>query len=155
MISRISLVAARLATVCSHECCAVTRAARSKEAPLPSDTELRASFSRAAGWILTNSGRLLDDDNSMLWLFVRDTGRLVNDERLLTLASQYQSKYTNGTVAQFFFDSGGSERVRGVPIEFPDNWPDYDRLFVYGATCNASVRADPAVLALLDPSLWN
>jgi hypothetical protein len=124
----------------------------SKEAPFPTDAELRASYSRAAGWIFTNSSRLLDDDNSMLWLFLRDTGRVANDQRLLTLASEYQSKYTNGTIAQFFFGSGGSEHLREVHIDFPDNWPDYDRLFVYGATCNVSARADPAVLALLDPS---
>jgi len=124
----------------------------STDAPFPTDAELRSSLSRASGWLFANSARLLDDNNPMLWLFVRETGRLTDDQHLLTLASEYQSKYTAGTLAQFFFDPSGSDRIRDQYLDFPDNLPDYNRLFVYGATCNVSARGDPAVLALLDPS---
>jgi hypothetical protein len=32
------------------------------------------------------------------------------------------------------------------------DWEDYQRLFVYGATCNLPLRSDPEVAALLSPS---
>jgi hypothetical protein len=68
------------------------------------------------------------------------------------MASEYQTRYAKGTLSQFFFDPCGSEQLAGRRLTFPDNWADYQRLFVYGATCNNSVREDPAVLALLTPS---
>jgi hypothetical protein len=41
----------------------------------PTDAKLRSSFSRASLWTVDNGKRLLDEDNSMLWLFVREAGR--------------------------------------------------------------------------------
>jgi hypothetical protein len=82
------------------------------DVPFPTDAELRSSFSRATAWTVDNGKRLLDEDNPMLWLFVREAGRLSGDPRLLELASTYQSRHIIGTVSQFFFDPTDTERVR-------------------------------------------
>jgi hypothetical protein len=124
----------------------------SRDVPPPTEAELRAHLERATGWIFANSDRVSKDNNPMLWLFLRDAARLSNDARLSAMASEYQTRYVKGTLSQFFFDPGGSEQLAGRRITFPDNWADYQRLFVYGATCNNSVREDPAVLALLSHS---
>jgi hypothetical protein len=124
----------------------------SRDVPPPTQAELRAHLQRATSWIFANSVRVSNDNNPMLWLFLRDAARLTGDVRLSDMASEYQTRYVKGTLSQFFFDPGGSEQLAGRRITFPDNWADYQRLFVYGATCNNSVREDPAVLALLTPS---
>jgi len=123
-----------------------------RDAPFPTDAELRLSLSRAAAWVLNNRNSISNENNPMLWLFVRDAGRLSNDPRLASLAEQYQARYTRGTISQFFFDAAGIDRVRDVEVDLPDSWQGYQRLFVYGATCNLSMRSDPQVLTLLSPS---
>jgi hypothetical protein len=124
----------------------------SRDVPFPTDTELRSSFSRAGAWVLSNRDSVLSENNSMLWLFVREAGRLSNDPRLASLAEQFQARYTRGTLSQLFFDASGIDRVRDMEIDLSDSWQGYQRLFVYGATCNRSMRSDPQVQALLSPS---
>jgi hypothetical protein len=123
-----------------------------RDVPPPSEAELRDHLKRAVGWIFANRARVSSEDNPMLWVFVREAGRLTDDAELLALANEYQTRYVKGTIAQFFFDPSGSERFAGKMIVFPDNWVDYQRLFAYGATCNNSAREDPGVLTLLSPS---
>lgn len=122
------------------------------DVPSPSESELRSSFSRAAAWVIQHRDRNLNDDNAMLWLFVREAGRLSAEPNLSMLAEEYQSKHANGPpwLWHFVFDPRGSELLQAYELRLPD-LPDYNRLFIYGATCNGSLREDPGVLALLDP----
>lgn len=124
----------------------------SRDVPPPTQAELRAHLERATGWIFANSVRVSNDNNPMLWLFLRNAAQLTGDAQLSGMVSEYQTRYLKGTLSQFFFDPSGSEQLAGRRINFPDNWADYQRLFVYGATCNNSVREDPAVLSLLTRS---
>jgi hypothetical protein len=124
----------------------------SAEVAAPSPAELRASFDRASAWIERNRDAVLHENNSMLWLFVRNAAQLSKDQRLGALAGEYQARSANGTIAQFFFDSTGSDRIRGASLALSDDWQGYQRLFVYGATCNVPLRFDPQVAALLAPS---
>jgi hypothetical protein len=118
----------------------------------PSDAQLRSSRERAAAWILHNHAAVLNENNSMLWLFVREAARLSADEQLQSLATEYQSRSTAGTIAQYFFDSTDLSRTREASIILGNDWQGYQRLFVYGATCNVPLRTDPEVLELLSPS---
>jgi hypothetical protein len=124
----------------------------SAEVAFPTQTQLRSSFNQASAWIVQNREAVLRDNNSMLWLFVREAGRLANDARLESLANEYQAQSTQGTITQFFFDSAGVEHVRGANLALSDDWQAYQRLFVYGATCNSPLRFDPEVVAMLSPS---
>ena len=124
----------------------------SRDVPPPSEAELREHFERAAGWMFANEQRISTENNPMLWVFINEAGKLTGNARLLAMASAYQQHYTNGTLSQFFFDSSGSEKVAGERIGFPSFWADYQRLLVYGSTCNNSAREDPQVLALLATS---
>jgi hypothetical protein len=126
--------------------------ANSVDVPAPTDAELRSSLARAAAWVVANRSSLLRENNAMLWLFVREAGRLSNDSQLTSLASQYQAESTDHTVSRFFFDASGIERMRESTILLSSDWEDYQRLFVYGATCNLPLRSDPEVAALLSPS---
>jgi hypothetical protein len=126
--------------------------ANSVEVPAPTDAELRSSLARAAAWVVANRDSVSRENNPMLWLFVREAGRLSNDSRLTSLASQYQAQWTGHTVSRFFFDSSGIEQMRESTILLPGDWQDYQRLFAYGATCNLPLRSDPDVIALLSPS---
>ena len=123
----------------------------SVDAPPPSESELRERLSRARHWIYANSESLLNDDNAVLWLFVRDAGRTTGDLKLLDLASEFQVRRVNGTLMQYLFDPDGSEQIAGQQVAFDHTMDDYKRLFVYGATCNGSAREDAQVQALLDP----
>jgi hypothetical protein len=124
----------------------------STDVPFPNDTELRASLSRARQWIIQNRDSVLHENNAMLWLFVRNSGRLSKDPLLDSLASEYQAQSTEGTISQFFFDSTGIDRARNALIGLSDDWQAYQRLFVYGATCNVPLRSDPDVAGLLEVS---
>lgn len=124
----------------------------SLDVPPASAAEIHDRLTRTEAWILSNQNRLLDEHNVMLWLFVRDAGRVTHDQRLLALASEFQTRQTNGTLLQYFFDPNGSEQLAGQNIEFNAVWQDYQRLILYGATCNASARQDSEVLALLSPT---
>lgn len=126
--------------------------ANSANVPFPSDTELRSGFARASAWVLGNRQPILNENNAMLWFFTREAGRISGERQLVALAREYQSKNTDHSLWRFIFDSSGNERLAGEYINFPDYIPDYNRLFIYGATCNTSAREDPAVLALLSPS---
>jgi hypothetical protein len=127
----------------------------SADVPPPSQTELREHFERAAGWMFANAPRISTENNPMLWVFIDRAGKLTDNARILAMASAYQQRYTNGTLSQFFFDPNGSENVAGRRLTFPAYWADYQRLFVYGTTCNNSAREDPQVMALLDASGCN
>ena len=124
----------------------------SQDVPPPTEAELREHLGHATGWIFTNRARVSTENNAMLWLFIREAGRLSGDVQLSGMASEYQTRYAKGTLSQFFFDPSGSEQLASRRIFFTNDWGDYQRLFVYGATCNNSVREDPGVQALLTPS---
>src|SRR5262249_28334837 len=124
----------------------------SRNTTFPPDTELRASLSRASDWVLQHRDQVLSEDNAMLWLFIREGAKVSGDQRLLDLAQTYQSRHTDGSLWHYIFDSSERQQVAGKYIDFPDGIPDYNRLFIYGATCNASLREDPAVIALLNPA---
>lgn len=124
----------------------------SRDMPMPSDTELRASFSRASAWILGNRERVLEENNPMLWLFVRDAALLQSEQGLVALAREYQSRHTDHTLTHYLFDPTGSDQVRYVNITLADDVSDYNRLFLYGATCNEGLRDDPMVRSLLTPA---
>jgi hypothetical protein len=124
----------------------------SAEVAAPTPAQVRASFERASAWIERNRDAILRENNSMLWLFVREAGRLSGDPQLAALASEYQAQSTRGTISQFFFDPTGSEQIRGARIELSDDWQGYQRLFVYGATCNVTLHFDPDVVEMLSPS---
>ena len=124
----------------------------SQDVPPPTEAELREHLGQATGWIFANRARVSTENNAMLWLFIREAGRLSGDVQLSAMASEYQTRYTKGTLSQFFFDPSGSEQLASRRIFFTNDWGDYQRLFVYGATCNNSVREDPGVQALLTPS---
>jgi len=120
--------------------------------PFPTDSEVRSSFSRASAWILRNRERILSDDNAMLWLFVREAGRLSANTDLAALAGEYQARHKDGStwLWQYIFDPSGSELLQGYDLRLTD-LPDYNRLFIYGVTCNSSLREDPDVSNLLEP----
>jgi hypothetical protein len=124
----------------------------SRAVPPPSEAELREHFERAASWMFTHAPGIATENNPMLWVFIDEAGKLTGNAQLLEMATAYQQHYTNGTLSQFFFDPRDSEKVAGQQIHLPYYWADYQRLFVYGSTCNDSVREDPEVLALLTPS---
>ena len=124
----------------------------SAPADFPTDAQLRSSFDRSAAWIFQNRDAVLHENNSMLWLFVREAGRLSGDPQLTALAGEFQAQSTNNTVARYFFDPIGSERIRETDLALSEDWQGYQRLFVYGATCNIPLRFDPEVTALLGPT---
>jgi len=124
----------------------------SRSVPLPADADIRSSVSRASAWMLAHREQLLNEDNPMLWLFVRDAARTSDDAGLLALAREYQSRHTDNSIWRYLFDPSGREQIARLAIRFPDDIPDYNRLFIYGATCNESVRWDPVVLALQSPA---
>jgi hypothetical protein len=124
----------------------------SRDMPMPSDAELRASFTRASAWVLGNRERLLAENNPMLWLFVRQAGNLSGEQRMLALARDYQSGHTDGSLWRFLFDPSERDRVRNAIIVLPEELPDYNHLFLYGATCNTMLREDPEVHSLFSPS---
>src|ERR1700730_4462384 len=98
--------------------------ANSVDVPAPTDAELRSSLARAAAWVVANRSSLLRENNAMLWLFVREAGRLSNDSQLTSLAGQYQAESTDHTVSRFFFDSSGIERMRESTILLSSDWQD-------------------------------
>jgi hypothetical protein len=129
--------------------------ANSRDVPLPAEAELREHFNRALEWMFANASHISTEDNPMLWLFIREAGRLTGNDRIVVMAADYQDHYLKGTLSQYFFNPNGSEQLMGKQITFTANSADYQRLFAYGATCNRSIREDPQVLALLSPTGCN
>lgn len=117
----------------------------------PSATTLRTHFKRATEWMIANREHISTENNPMLWVFISEAGRLTGNAPILAMAAEFRDRYIKGTVSQYFFDSSGSAQMAGQLVILPSDWEDYQRLFVYGATCNSSVREDPQVLALLSP----
>jgi hypothetical protein len=126
--------------------------ANSRNVPMPSDAELRAGFAQASGWILRNKQSLLEENNAMLWLFVREAARVSGEEPLAALARDYQSRYLDRSLWRFVFDSSDRDRVRYTNVALGEDLPDYNRLILYGATCNVMLGDDPLVHSLLAPA---
>lgn len=124
----------------------------SREVPPPASSELKDRFEHAAAWILERRDQVLADDTPMLWLFVREAGRLSGDSRLLGLAAEYQARHSGVWAWAFLFNARGGAHPLDPPLSVPQSLPGYQRLLLYGATCSATEREDPEVLALLTPS---
>ena len=86
----------------------------------------------------------------MLWYFVYEAGRVSRDERLSALVREYLARQPDTSLWRYLFNP--DERSADMLIDFPDTFPNYNRLFIYGATCSPTARADPAVIELLEPS---
>ena len=149
-ILRAGVLAAGLLSLSALAFVAICEYRNSRDQTFPTDAEVRSSWARAAIWILSHREQVMNDDNAMLWLFVREAGRASGDERLSSLFGEYLAKQPDTSIWRYVFDP--DERGAALLIDFPDSFPDYNRFFVYGATCNATARADPAVVALLEPS---
>ena len=138
--------------VAALACLGYSEHENSTEVAASTRAQLRASLGRASAWIDHNRSAVLHENNFMLWLFVREAARLAGDPQLGSLADEYRAASTNGTIAQFVFDSTGVEALRGANLALSDDWQGYQRLFVYGATCNIPLRFDPEVLEMMSPS---
>jgi len=129
---------------CEHE--------NSAEAASLTPAEARASFNRASAWIQRNREAALRENNPMLWLFVREAGRLAADPELTSLASVYQEQSTRDNLSRFFFDSSGLEQMRSRRLDLSGWGAAYQVLFAYGITCNSPLRFDPQVESMLSPA---
>lgn len=141
-----------VAGVAALACLGYSEHENSTEVAAPTRAQLRASLEQASTWIDHNRSALLHENNFMLWLFVRDAARLADDAQLGSLTDEYRAASINGTIAQFAFDSTGVEAVRGANLALSDDWQAYQRLFVYGATCNIPLRFDPQVIEMMSLS---
>ena len=124
----------------------------SAQAPALTPAEARASFNRASAWIQRNREAVLRENNPMLWLFVREAGRLAADPELTSLAGVYQEQSTRDNLSRFFFDSSGLGQMRSRRLDLSGWDAAYQVLFAYGITCNSPLRFDPQVESMLSPA---
>jgi hypothetical protein len=121
------------------------------EAVPPTAAEVHASFDAATAWIMQRRSQVLSENNAMLWLFVRQASRLAANEPLAALATRFENESARGTVNQFLFEPAIDARTRDLPIQLDDSWAAYQRLFIYGSTCNTGLSFDPQVQSELSP----
>ncbi len=83
-----------------------------------------------------------------------NAGRFAPIRRLMltALAQEYLSAHALSWEWHAVFDSRAGELLRTRTLVAPPGYPSYQRLLIYGASCNESLRDDPEVIGLLEAS---
>jgi hypothetical protein len=104
--------------------------------------EIRQSRERAVSWLLKNREAVLNENNSILWWMIRESGLLTDDERLKKLSDEYIARLAEMTRNKspwlYFFDESISIPVTAEQLA---HLPDYNRHFLYGLTCSEELAA--------------
>lgn len=105
----------------------------------PTESELRVSYEKSIGWMLTHRTQILASSNTMLWWMVMRSAELTRDPRLHSLFAEYKERQMDhdriGVWRHWF------SRHSPTPVIFTDiaHYPDYNLFFVYAAACDAEL----------------
>ena len=119
------------------------------EVPFPSQVEIEQSQLKAIGWIKAHESEVLDTENAALWWMLRDSAALTGNAYLVGLYAKYYERYLahnprNGW--HYLFDK---ESDVWLPISELAQLPDYNQFFLYGLSCDSSLRKQSQVAKLL------
>jgi hypothetical protein len=121
-----------------------------RSAPPYEVIRLEKSLDSAIRWIENNEEHL--SDNSILWWMIRESGRLTGRSKLIEFSNGYEASYfdakpENGWALLF------RPQYRGLPVSPEAVAPleDYQKLFIYGLTCDAKLGRLDSVRDQFDP----
>jgi hypothetical protein len=106
----------------------------------PSRSSISASLEKGITWLVNNREMILDQNNPMLWWFVKESADITHDERLSVLFSDYKKRYLDPYPRnswRLIFDNKSD-----VPISVwqLDELPDYNLYLIYGASCSRELE---------------
>jgi hypothetical protein len=113
---------------------------------------LEQSLELAIGWLERNKGQL--GDNSVLWWMIKESGRLTGRIQLTEMSKHYETEALDanpedGWVMMFFRPHYLRQPINPealIPLH------DYQKLFVYGLSCDADLGQLDVIRDQLDPS---
>lgn len=120
------------------------------EVSFPSQVEIEQSQLKAINWIKSHESEVLDTVNPVLWWMLRDSAALSGNTYLASLYAKYYERYlarNPKNVWHHLFD--GDSQVWLSVFEL-DQLPGYNQLFLYGLSCDPSLRKQSQVIELLD-----
>jgi hypothetical protein len=117
----------------------------------PDHGQLEAARERSIQWLISNREKILEDNNSMLWLMVQEAADISGDERLQGLFASYRQRHIetnpNSLWRPLFYPK------TWVPVRYQDiaRFPDYNQYFIYAITCDRDLAKVPAIAAQNTP----
>jgi hypothetical protein len=119
------------------------------EVPFPSQVEIEQSQLKAIDWIKAHESEVLDTANPALWWMLRDSAALSGNTYLASLYVKYYERYLAHNPTNewhHLFDQESDVWIRMYSL---DQLPDYNLLFLYGLSCDPSLRKQSQVAKLL------
>ena len=119
------------------------------EVPFPSQGEIEQSQQKAIDWIKAHESEVLDTENAVLWWMLRDSAVLSGNTYLASLYTKYYERYLAPNPTNAWHHLFDQESNVWIPMFKLDQLPDYNLLFLYGLSCDLSLRSEPQVARLL------
>jgi len=113
---------------------------------------LNTSLENGIQWLTDHQGKILGENNPMLWFMVQQAGNITGDTRLKTLFSDYSQRYLdkhhNNVWRPLYYPN------TWVPVRFEDiaSFPYYNWHFIYAYTCDQELAQVPEITAQNDPA---
>ena len=119
------------------------------EATSPSLLEFKQSQLKAIDWIKAHEEEVLATDNPALWWMLHDSATLSKNAYLTDLYTKYYERYLANEPSNpwhHLFDHNSQVWLQTYQYE---QLPDYNQLFLYGLSCQPTLREEPQVAKLL------
>jgi hypothetical protein len=108
---------------------------RSVDAPHP--RLISDGLEKGINWLVNNRETVLDQPNSMLWWFVKESADITRDERLYALFSDYKRRYLDSSPENVWWHLFDTQSRAPVVMWKLEHLPDYNLHFIYGASCDS------------------
>jgi hypothetical protein len=114
------------------------------------------SLEESISWLKTHESDVLNDNNVMLWRMVRDAADIGGDPYLNAL---YNSAYERYRDSAWSANAWGPVLAPGTPMASDirignvSRLPDYNKFFMYAATCSQRLASEAAVQQQMSPTL--
>jgi len=127
-----------------------------KSEAAPSSEEVVHSLAESIGWLKTHESDVLNAPNVMLWRMVRDAAYIGGDPYLNALYNSAYERYRDsGWSANFWGPilAPGTQMASDIRIGDISGFPDYNKFFMYAATCSEGLASEAAVQRQMSPTL--
>lgn len=111
----------------------------------PSPQMLHGSLDRAVHWLVQNRQTVLDQNNSMLWWFIKESVLVTGDASLQSLFYEYKRRYIDAHPENVWGHLFDPQSRAVVAMHGLEHLPDYNLYFLYGATCSRLLEKESLV----------
>jgi len=115
---------------------------------------INKSLNKSINWLKNNKDHLIKEDNPILWWFIYESAKVLGDENLIEIVNEYREKTLGlNSTWNLYFDKNSNNFTYFYGSL--SSLPNYNKLFVYGLSCNKELGEEDFIQMQLQSDFCN